>query len=131
MEDQCHQLTESIQMLIEAIRAEEPVSNIRANLERIVNIVEGVLEMNARGASDPSPYQAEWRSQTESVEQKLEEVTQQLLQASDEAEAFDQQSSVKDFTQKLPPMAFQVARQARELVRRVQELKAGRDDDFS
>ena len=131
MEDQCHQLTESIQFLIEAIRGEEPISTVRAHLERIVSTVEGVLEMNARGSSNPSPYQAAWRSQTESVEQKLEDVTQRLLQASDEAEAYDQQSSAKDFTQKLPPMAFQVARQARELVRRVQELKSGGDDDFS
>ncbi len=131
MEDQCHQLTESIQILIEAIRADETVSAIRINLERIVSTVEGVLEMNSRGASNPSPYQSEWQNQTAPVERKLEEVTQRLLQASDEAEAYDQYSSAKNFAQKLPPLAFQVARETRELVRRVQELKAGGDDDFS
>ena len=131
MEDQCHLLTESIQILIEAIRAEENMSRIGTNLERIVNTVDSVLETSATGASEPSPYQAEWRSQTAAIEQKLEEGNQRLLQACHEAESYNQQSSAKEFTQKLPPLAFQVARETRELVRRVQELKSGEDDDFS
>ena len=129
MEEQCHQLTESIQVLIEVIRAEEPISSVRNNLERIVGTVERVLSSSARGGNDPSPYQAEWRSQTGEIEQKLEEVNQRLLRASHEAESFNQKSSAKEFTQKLPPLAFQVARETRELVRRVQELRSGGDDD--
>jgi hypothetical protein len=96
-----------------------------------VSSVESILATNTKGISDPSPYQAEWRSQTGPIQQKLEEGHQRLLQALQESESYEQQSSTKEFTQKLPPLAFQVARETRELVRRVQELRAGGDEDFS
>jgi hypothetical protein len=130
MEDQSHQLVESIQILIEAIRREEAMSNIRNNIDRIVNAVENVLETSTKGATEPSPYQNDWRSQTSPIHQNLEGGKQRLVQASADCEMHERSPSAKEFTSSLPPLAFQVARETRELVRRVQELKSG-EDDFS
>jgi hypothetical protein len=95
-----------------------------------VRTVDEVLATSGRGGSKPSSFQFEWRNQAGVIEENLEEGKQKLLQALQEAESYDQQSPAKEFSQKLPPLAFQIARETRELVRRVQELKTG-DEDFS
>lgn len=124
---------ESIQVLIEAIRREESVNNISNHIERIASTVEAVLVASDKGSQEATSYRNEWQKQTGPVQNNLEECKNKLLQAGDESQRYDGNASSKDFTQKLPPLAFQVARETRELVRRVQGIKAGGagDDDFS
>jgi G protein-coupled receptor kinase-interacting protein 1 C term len=123
----------SIQVLIEAIRGEEPMQNVRSNIVKIVSTVDNVVAAAEKGSEEPTSYQSEWRAQTTPVQDNLDEYKAQLLQASHDSMSYDNHSSAKEFTQKLPPLAFQVARETRELVRRVQGIKSGGggDDDFS
>ena len=127
---------ESIQVLIEAIRREESISSIRNNIERIASTVEAVLGASERGGQEPSSYRNEWQAQTGPVQNNLEDCKNKLLQAGDESQKYNGSTPAKEFTQGLPPIAFQVARETRELVRRIQGIKPGGagstgDDDFS
>jgi hypothetical protein len=131
IENQSDDLVTSIHVLIEAIRGEEPMSSIRSNIVKILSTVDNVQEAAMRGAEAPTSYQSEWRSQTIPIHDNLEECKGQLLQASNESMSYENHPSAKEFTQKLPPLAFQVARETRELVRRVQGIRSGADDDFS
>ena len=109
------------------------MQNIRNNIERIASTVEAVLAASEKGAQEATSYRGEWQSQIGSIQNHLEDCKNKLLQAGDESQNYDGGASAKDFNQKLPPIAFQVARETRELVRRVQGIKAGGpgDDDFS
>ena len=120
-------------MLIEAIRREESINNIRNHIERIASTVEAVLAASDKGGQEDTSYRSEWQTQTEPIQNNLEDCKNKLLQAGDDSQSYDGNASSKDFTQKLPPLAFQVARETRELVRRVQGIRAGGagDDDFS
>lgn len=120
-------------MLIEAIRREESMNNIRNNIERIATTVEAVLAASDKGAQDPTSYQSDWLVQTGPIQNNLEDCKNKLLQAAGDSQGYDGNVSSKEFTQKLPPLAFQVARETRELVRRVQGIRigGGGDDDFS
>lgn len=135
IEDQSDQLVEAIQVLIEAIRREESMNNIRNYIERIASTVEAVLAASDKGAQDATSYRSEWQTQTGPIQTNLEDCKNKLLEAGDDSQDYDADASSKAFTQKLPPLAFQVARETRELVRRVQGIRAGGggggDDDFS
>jgi hypothetical protein len=123
-------------VLIEAIRREESMNNVRNNIERIASTVEAVLAASDKGAQDPTSYRDEWQTQTGPIQNNLEDCKNKLLQAGDDSQGYDNSASAKEFTQKLPPLAFQVARETRELVRRIQGIRVsggggGGDDDFS
>jgi hypothetical protein len=125
---------ESIQVLIEAIRREESMGNIRNNIDRIAGTVEAVLAASERGSQEATSYRNEWQTQTGPLQDNLEDCKNKLLQVGDDSQAYADDAPSKDFTQKLPPLAFQVARETRELVRRVQNIRTGGgggDDDFS
>ena len=107
------------------------MTSIRNNMIKIVGTVDNVQAAAAKGSEEPTSYQSEWRAQTTIIHDNLEECKAQLMQASDESASYDNHPSAKNYTQKLPPLAFQVARETRELVRRIQGIKAGGDDDFS
>ncbi len=107
------------------------MNSIRSNIVKIVRTVDNVQAAAAKGSEEPTSYQSEWRAQTTLILDNLEDCKVQLLQASNELMSYENHPSAKEFTQKLPPLAFQVARETRELVRRVQGIKAGGDDDFS
>lgn len=107
------------------------MASIRSNIVNIVSTVDNVQAAAVKGAEEPTSYQSEWQDQVAAVHENLEECKTQLLQAKNESMSYDNYSSAKDFTQKLPPLAFQVARETRELVRRVQSIRVGGDDDFS
>jgi hypothetical protein len=133
IEDQSDQLVESIQVLIEAIRREESIMNIRNNIDRIVSTVEAVIAASARGTEKPTSYRNEWQAQTAPIQDNLEDCKNKLLRAGDDSQNYDYNMPAKEFTQKLPPLAFQVARETRELVRRVQGIRTGDagEEDFS
>ena len=107
---------------------------IQNSLDRIAGTVEAVLTAAERGSQEPTLYRATWQNQTAEIQDKLQECRMKLLQAGDESQSYDGASPSKKFTQKLPPMAFAVARETRELVRRIQEIKADggpAEEDFS
>ncbi|RMZ87817.1 hypothetical protein DV736_g4956, partial [Chaetothyriales sp. CBS 134916] len=131
VENQSDELIASVQVLIEAIRGEESMQAIRSNLDKIVGTVDNVQAAVAKGSEEITTYQSQWRAYTTLVSQNLEEYKAQLLQASNESMSYEQYPAAKEYIQKLPPLAFQVARETQELVRRVDAIKTRDDDEFS
>jgi hypothetical protein len=108
--------------------------NIQDNIDKIAETVEAVLLATDRGSQEPTSYRSEWQTQTADIQEKLQECRTKLMQAGDESQEYNGGSPSKSFTQKLPPLAFQVARETRELVRRIQTIRARGtpiEDDFS
>jgi len=119
-------------VLIEAIRGEEALSTVRTSIDRIASTVDSVVAGADRGSSEPSSYQAEWRQQTGPIQDNLHQYRNQLVKARNDSQAYDNHPEARQFTQTLPPLAFQIARETRELVRRIQGIRlGGGDDDFS
>lgn len=134
IEDQSEQLVQSVQRLIEAIRRGEPAMSIQNSLSSIAGTVESVLVATDRGSQESTSYRSEWQTQTADIQENLQTCRTKLMQAGDETQGFAGESPTKSFTQKLPPLAFEVAREIRELVKRIEPIKArgsGVDDDFS
>ncbi|RMZ80829.1 hypothetical protein DV737_g2810, partial [Chaetothyriales sp. CBS 132003] len=129
VENQSDELIASVQVLIEAIRGEAPMQAIRSNLDKIVGTVDNVQAAVAKGSEAATTYQSQWRADTTLVSENLDEYKAQLLQASVESTSYEQYPAAKEFIQKLPPLAFQVARETQELVRRVDAIRTRDDDD--
>lgn len=53
-----------------------------------------------------------------------------LLDASEEIDRINDAASWKEFTKMLPPLAFKIARETKELVQRLDHVDAGGEDDF-
>lgn len=55
-----------------------------------------------------------------------------LLDANAESATINDPARLKDFNNRLPPMAFEIARETKELVHRVEQIyhEAAEDDDF-
>ncbi|RMD41407.1 hypothetical protein DV735_g3698, partial [Chaetothyriales sp. CBS 134920] len=131
VENESDEVLASVQLLIEAVRGEQPMQAIRGNLAKIVSTVDDVRAAVAKGSDEVTPYQSQWRADTTLVSENLEQCKLRLLQASDESMSYEQYPAAKEFIQKLPPLAFQVARETQELVRRVDGIKARDDNEFS
>ena len=125
-------MVESISILIETIRGDQPLPVVRDNIHSIVDAVDSILAGAGRGSNEPSSYQGELKLQTSPIQNNLEDCKIRLMRASQDSHALDNQPSAKGFAQKIPPLAFQIGKETRELVRRVQNIRAGGgDDDFS
>ena len=98
------------------------MTTISTTIENIVNSVD-------RTGNEPSSYQGALRDTSGPIVLNLQNCREQMLQVSHEA------SRDRDVIQQLPPLAFKIARETKELVSRVMGIEAGRgrgpDDDFS
>ena len=71
------------------------------------------------------------RDRTEPIVLILAGCRAKLLDASVEGEGIRDSTTWKDFTKKLPPLAFEVARETKELVQKLDQVSDdGNDDDF-
>lgn len=98
------------------------LSTISVTIENIVNSVD-------RTGNEPSSYQTMLREKSAPIVANLQDCREQILQVG------NQTAADKNFVQQLPPLAFRIARETKELVSRVMAIEAGRpqgaDDDFS
>jgi len=62
----------------------------------------------------------------------LSDCRTRLLEAKAESTTIKDTAKLKDFNNRLPPMAFEIARETKELVHRVEQIynEAADDDDF-
>ena len=132
LEDQTAFLVQMIQSLVSSIRSDGGVNAITAELASIATVVGKVIqatESNMNGASDAA---AQLRQEAEGIVRKLEACRERVLDAGERgAELAREQAPEgewKAWTQGLPPVAFEIARETKELVRVVDGLDEDEDD---
>jgi hypothetical protein len=108
--------------------------SIRSHISEIASVVGSVVSATESSIQDASPISAALKLKAESSVKALAECKGKLMAVSAESESLDASSSrgaVKALTQKLPPLAFEIARETKELVQKI-ELVGGADvEDFS
>jgi prephenate dehydrogenase len=130
LEDQTDGLVHSITSLVDVIRNAEAMPTIQNHISTIAGTIENVVTSVERTSSEPSSYQAMLVEKSQPVVSILQDCREKLLQAS--TVGYDGSQPSKEFTQKLPPLAFQVARETKELVSRIMAIEVGRgEEDFS
>lgn len=72
------------------------------------------------------------RDGAEPIMRTLSDCRSRLLDANAESATINDTGKLKDFHNRLPPMAFEIARETKELVHRVEQIynEAADDDDF-
>lgn len=129
LEDQTEGLVHSIQSLVASIRAEEDMKNIRNHINAIASVVGKVVSstenyMNQLG----NPALGD---RAEPIVRTLADCRTKLLNAGVDGESIRDPDRLRDFTNKLPPLAFEIARETKELVQRIDQIEfEGDEDDF-
>lgn len=62
------------------------------------------------------------RGEVEPIVRNLANCKSRLMTASAESESLSEQGRVREFMSKLPPLAFEIARETKELVQRVEKV---------
>ncbi|KAF4630297.1 hypothetical protein G7Y89_g7845 [Cudoniella acicularis] len=143
LEDQTALLVQNIQSLVSSIRSEAGISAISDQITAIADNVGTVVSSTETAMS--STGNGLLRTQGEPILKKLSNCRQRLLAAGGQGRAIasegrddeEGERAWKQWNQSLPPIAFEIARETKELVLRVDIIDGeGRgggngDDDFS
>ncbi|GAD92460.1 cell polarity protein, putative [Paecilomyces variotii No. 5] len=131
LEDQTEGLVQSIQALVASIRGEDSIGTIRSHITAISNVVNNVVTSTDDATRKPgaSPVLQE---RAGPIVQTLAECRNRLSRTGAEGEEVTNADQLREITSKLPPIAFEIARETKELVQRVDqiELDGGDEDDF-
>lgn len=136
LEDQTALLVQTIQSLVSSIRSEAGVAAITSEISAVASVVGKVVTATENSISSTS--NTELRVQGEPVIKILTTCQQRLLEAGDKGLKI---AGIKDngkggmewraWTQNLPPIAFEIARETKELVRRLDLIEDRNQADFS
>ncbi|EPE02786.1 cell polarity protein [Ophiostoma piceae UAMH 11346] len=126
LDDQTATMVQIIQDMVGSIRSDAPVQQITGQINDITNIVGKVLaETEASGNGGPSL-------------DKLASCQRRLIDAGDRGEQMyaaeasgGRKMDMRSWTTSLPPIAFEIARETKELVKRIDRLVLGDGEDFS
>lgn len=140
LEDQTAMLVQSIQSLVSSIRSEAGISDISSQIVAIAENVGKVVSSTEAAMS--STGNGSLRIQADPILKKLSSCRQRILEAgqrgrdiASEGREDDEGEQIwRSWTQTLPPIAFEIARETKELVLQVDTIDAsgrGGDDDFS
>ena len=132
LEDQTDSLVRSIQSLVGSVRAEADLPQIRTHISTIANVVGEVVS----ATEDSLPVLAPLRGRVEPIMKNLADCISRLMSADAECERLGDKGSARSLMSKLPPLAFEIARETKELVQRVDMAGSGqaqgqRDEDYS
>lgn len=122
---------ESIQALVSSIRAEDDLSSVRTHIDTISDVVGKVISSAGAAMGQPDANVA-LRERVGPIVQLLENCRYDLVGTGAEGENLTNAAEMRELTGKLPPIAFQIARETKELVQRVDQLEneSREDDDF-
>lgn len=138
LEDQTALLVQTIQSLVSSIRAEAGITAITSEISAIASVVGKVVE--ATEGVVTSTDNEELGSQSEPIVSKLSACRQKLLTAGDQGKelaAMDDEdpdggeAEWRMWTQSLPPIAFEIARETKELVQRIDAVDGETGHDYS
>jgi hypothetical protein len=108
--------------------------SIRSHISEIASVVGSVVSATESSIQDTTPVSAALKLKAESSVKALAQCKGKLMAVSAESESLDAGSSrgaVKALTQKLPPLAFEIARETKELVQRIELVGGAEVEDFS
>ena len=129
LEDQTDGLVQSITSLVDSVRKNDAMPTIQLHMTTISATIENIVNSVDRTGNEPSSYQATLREKSGPIVSILQDCQEQMLQASVAS------SADKEAVGQVPPLAFKIARETKELVSRVMAIEAGPgrggDDDFS
>ncbi|PCH03368.1 Spa2 homology (SHD) of GIT [Penicillium occitanis (nom. inval.)] len=131
LEDQTEGLVQTIQALVASIRGAEHISAIRNHISAI-SIVVGNVVASTDHAMDKAEISPAVRERLGPVVQGLADCSDRLSRTAAEGEDIESPEQLRDLTAKLPPIAFEIARETKELVQRIDQLEVdeGNSDDF-
>ncbi|KAL2063538.1 hypothetical protein VTL71DRAFT_5343 [Oculimacula yallundae] len=142
LEDQTATLVQNIQSLVSSIRSEAGITAITTQINAIADVVGTVVSSTENAMS--STGNSVLRTQGEPIVRKLANIRQRLIDAgkigrdiANEGRDDDEgERAWRAWNQSLPPIAFEIARETKELVLRVDVIDGDRggqggDDDFS
>ncbi|CAL3972458.1 unnamed protein product [Diplocarpon coronariae] len=138
LEDQTALLVQNIQSLVSSIRSEAGINAISTQIDAIADVVGTVVSSTEKAMS--SSVNGELRTQGEPIVRKLASIRQRLIDAgstgrdiADDRDDDEGERAWRAWNQSLPPIAFEIARETKELVLRVDVIDGGGngDDDFS
>lgn len=130
-------MVQNIQSLVASIRSEGGITAISTQIDAIANVVgEVVASTEEAMANNPA-----LRSQSQPILAKLSGCRAQIMAAGEQGKRIANEGREDDegdaewrgWNQSLPPIAFEIARETKELVLRVDVLdgEGGPYDDFS
>lgn len=127
LEDQTEGLVQSIQSLVGSIRAEETPPTIKGHIDDIAGIVGKIVSETQQRLSNSDKHVLQ--DQANPSVDILAECRSRLVDTSVEVDRINDATAWKEFTKMLPPLAFKIARETKELVQRLDRMGAGDDDD--
>ena len=102
---------------------------VRNYLTYIADVVTNVVSATEGSYEEPSAYATHLREKTLPITNILTECKRKLLSAGVESQGLDSfargSGVVKEFTARLPPLAFEIARETKMLVSRIEGLSDG------
>ncbi|KAF5865732.1 component of the polarisome [Aspergillus alliaceus] len=130
VEDQTEGLVQSIQALVASIRAEDGLTTIRTHVSAISSIVTNVSSSTEHFIHKPEVNPV-IQQRAGPIIEKLDQHRGRLMGTAAEGEGASSAEQVRDVTNKLPPIAFEIARETKELVQRLDPVdQEESDDDF-
>ncbi|KAI5865692.1 hypothetical protein GGS23DRAFT_350738 [Durotheca rogersii] len=126
LEDQTEIMVQTIQGLVSSIRSDAPIQQINEQITSIADIVERVVE-ETESCGNPG-----------GMVERLSSCRERILEAGDQGKDLsarglgESDREWRMWTQTLPPIAFEIVREVKELVKRVDRLvMSPTADDFS
>jgi len=102
---------------------------IRNHASGVLDTIDIILGTVEGGMETPSSFQTSFTNKTLSGFEALIKSKEQLERAAQDSLHHDGKPSAQEFAQKLPPLAFQLAREARELTSRAEGVSVGEQTD--
>ena len=108
--------------------------SVRSHISDIASIVGSVVSATESSIQDSTPISAALKLKAESSVKALAQSKGKLMTVSAESESLDASSSrgeIKALTQRLPPLAFEIARETKELSQKIDLIGDADMEDFS
>ncbi|KAJ5550914.1 Spa2 homology (SHD) of GIT [Penicillium sp. DV-2018c] len=131
VEDQTDGMVQQIQALVASIRAEDNLQSVQTHVTAISDVVANVVSATEHLMRERSA-DTSLREASEPVIAALDQCRGRLTATAGEGEDAASPEQLRELTNKLPPIAFEIARQTKDLVQRLEDTMAAVDeeDDF-
>ncbi|KAI9717878.1 MAG: hypothetical protein M1812_004405 [Candelaria pacifica] len=120
LEDQTEGLVRSIQSLVASIRADEGLPAIVKHIDSIAGFVSDVV--TSTEATFGQTGDKDLRRQAEPITRSLAKCRTMLVNTGAEGRGINNPVALKEFTNKIPPLAFEIARETKELCQTVDQI---------
>ncbi|PYH92465.1 cell polarity protein [Aspergillus ellipticus CBS 707.79] len=129
VEDQTNGVVQSIQALIDSIRAEHGLNTIDTHVSAICSVVTNVTASTQHFVKRPeaSPI---LRQRVDPIIEMLEYHKHRLMGAAAEGDNVSSPEQLREVTNKLPPIAFEIPRVTKELAHQLDPANFDEEDDF-